>query len=471
MFKKAVPLLTLTYLLLSAGGAASTRQLFNEQPVSPQHTDSVELPDLGMAPETDAAAKRFAEVAKKFGEASMNDNGLDAGDQARLMAFTTLRDALTEKVTSEAKSLLSPWGKASFNLTVDRHGSWNGSSGSMFSPWVDNDRYLTWSQLGFTQQEDGAVGNFGVGQRWAAGSWLLGYNTFYDNQLASNLQRAGFGAEAWGEYLRLSANYYQPLNGWQGETVNPEQRLARGYDITARGWLPFYRHINTSLSLEQYFGDRVDLFDSGTGYHNPVAVTMGLSYTPVPLVTITAQHKQGESGEGQDNLGLKLNYRFGVPLAKQLSAAEVAAASSLRGSRYDSVERSSLPVVEYRQRKTLSVFLATPPWELQPGETVELKLQIRASHGIRSLSWQGDTQVLSLTPPANNRSVNGWSVIMPVGESGGGEYHLSVTIEDDRGQKATSNWITLKRAEPLLARPTEDPRYNLLPENVSDTGA
>lgn len=90
--------------------------------------------------------------------------------------------------------------------------------------------------------------------------------------------------------------------------------MARGYDLTAQMRMPFYQHLNTSVSVEQYFGDRVDLFHSGTGYHNPVAVNLGLSYTPVPLITVTAQHKQGESGISQNNLGLTLSYRFGVPL-------------------------------------------------------------------------------------------------------------------------------------------------------------
>ncbi len=70
--------------------------------------------------------------------------------------------------------------------------------------------------------------------------------------------------------------------------------MAAGYDVTAQARLPFYQHINTSVSVEQYFGDSVDLFHSGTGYHNPVAVSVGLNYTPVPLVTVTAKHKQGK---------------------------------------------------------------------------------------------------------------------------------------------------------------------------------
>ncbi|KAE9786191.1 inverse autotransporter invasin YchO, partial [Escherichia coli] len=157
---------------------------------------------------------------------------------------------------------------------------------------------------------------------------------------------------------------------------------------------------------------RVDLFDNGTGTHDPLAVNVGVSYTPVPLVTIDAQHKQGESGVSQNNLGLKVNYRFGVPLSKQLSASEVANATSLRGSRYDGVVRNNLPVVEHRQRKTLSVFLATPPWTVSPGETVELKLQVHSVHGIRQLTWQGDNQALSLTSPPNPDSVEGWTIII-----------------------------------------------------------
>ncbi|MFB0711396.1 YchO/YchP family invasin [Buttiauxella noackiae] len=466
MFRKAVPFVTLPLALLSMGGVASTPQTFIEKAENPFAPSTEQLPDMGIAPETDAAARKIAAMAKKFGEDSMVDNGLDTGEQARLFAFARLRDVLADKVTSEAESLLSPWGKASINLLVDEHGNWNGSNASLFTPWEDNNRYLTWSQVGFTRHDEDTVGNIGAGQRWVAGDWLLGYNAFYDQQLANNLQRAGFGAEAWGEYLRLSANYYQPLSGWQsGNSETLEQRLARGYDVTAQAWLPFYRHINTSVSLEQYFGQSVDLFDSGTGYRNPVAVTMGLNYTPIPLLTLTAQHKQGESGVSQDNLGFKVNYRFGVPVEKQLSAAEVATTSSLRGSRYDNVERDSLPVVEYRQKKTLSAFLATPPWELHSGETVELKLQIRASHNIRSVTWQGDTHALSLTPPADIRDTRGWSMIMPAwNNEGPNEYRLSAVIEDDKGQKVTSNWITLKLAEPLVISPAEDPRYELIGE-------
>ena len=272
--------------------------------------------------------------------------------------------------------------------------------------------------------------------------------------LSESLARGSVGAEAWGEYLRLSANYYHPLGDWQlRDNQTQEQRMAAGYDVTAQARLPFYQHINTSVSVEQYFGDSVDLFHTGTGYHNPVAVSVGLNYTPVPLVTVTAKHKQGENGVSQNNVGLKLNYRFGVPLKQQLAADEVAISNSLRGSRFDSPERDNLPVVEYRQRKNLTVYLATPPWDLQSGETVQLKLQIHSLHGIKALHWQGDTQALSLTPPVDASSPDGWSIIMPVWNSEPGaanRWRLSVVVEDKQGQRVSSNEIALALTEPLV---------------------
>jgi hypothetical protein len=365
------------------------------------------------------------------------------------------------------ESWLSPWGNANVDLLVDKEGNFTGSKGSWFVPLQDNGDYLTWNQYSVTQRDNGLVGNVGLGQRWRMGSWLLGYNSFYDKVLDERMARGSVGAEAWGESLRLSANYYQPLGGWQqGSSLTQQQRMASGYDVTAQARLPFYQHINTSVSVEQYFGDSVDLFHSGTGYHNPVAVSVGLNYTPVPLVTVTAKHKQGESGVSQNDIGLKLNYRFGVPLKQQLAADEVAVSRSLRGSRYDSPERDNLPVVEYRQRKTLSVYLATPPWDLQPGETVQLKLQIRSLHGIKSLSWQGDTQALSLTSPIEANSTDGWTVIMPRWNSEAGasnRWHLSLVVEDKTGQRVSSNEIALALTEPLVRVPADGVSWQHLP--------
>lgn len=451
--------------LLFTAGAQAVQSRFTQQAENPFDNDQDNLPDLGMAPASGSGEKHLAEVAKSFGEASQTDNGLGISEQARVYAFDQFREAISSRVSREAQSLLSPWGQAEVDVQVDNDGQFTGTRGSLFTPLIDRDAGLTWSQLGLSQQSEGLTGNVGIGQRWLTGDWLLGYNTFYDSRLEDRLQRAGLGAEAWGENLRFSANYYQPLGSWHDSSAVQAQRFAQGYDLTAQARLPFYRHINTRVSFERYFGERVSLFDNGTGYHDPLAVNVGVSYTPVPLVTIDARHKQGESGVSQNNFGLKVNYRFGVPLSKQLSASEVANATSLRGSRYDGVVRNNLPVVEYRQRKTLSVFLATPPWTVTPGETVELKLQVRSTHGIKRLSWQGDIQALSLTSPPDDRRIEGWTIIMPNLNSQPDATHrwqLAVIVEDNKGQRVTSNLITLQLSPPVQLN--DDSRtYPLLP--------
>lgn len=424
------------------------------------------LPSLGNYDDSEDWNTRLATIAKSIGEASQNsDNDTSFGQQASEWAFNHFRDELAERVESEGQSLLSPYGNAQLDLLVDSHGNFSGTGGDLFSALADRDSHLTFSQLGLHDTGEGLVGNAGLGQRWVTSDWLLGYNAFLDHSIDSGQQRASLGAEAWNENLRFSANYYHPLGGWKNIGDNEQQRMARGYDITSQSYLPFYRQLGVSVSWEQYLGDNVDLFHSGNRYHNPSALGLGVSYTPVPLLTFSATHKTSSEGESQEQLGVKLNYRFGVALSKQLQASNVAEARSLRGSRYDLVTRNDTPVLAFRQRKTLSVFLATPPWQLDSGESLPLRLQIRNSNPIKAVSWQGDTQALSLTPPSNNTHPQGWSVIIPAWDNSpdaSNEYRLSVTLEDSKQQRVTSNWIILKVQMPVtMSAPGKD-RFNIM---------
>ncbi|WP_261640703.1 YchO/YchP family invasin [Erwinia mallotivora] len=428
---------------------------------------SQQLPDLGSQSSSDAALeKRLAQAMKSIGEASMNsDDDQSLGSSAGQWAFDHFRDEAARRAENEGKALLSPYGRATLSLEVDSHGNFDGTSAQLVTPWQDNYQYLTFSQIGVQQTRYGLVGNAGLGQRWLAGSWRLGYNAFVDSLLESDQQRGSLGAEAWSHFLRFSANYYQPLSGWRDSTDTSAMRMARGYDISTQGYLPFYQQLGVSLSYEQYLGDKVDLFNSGTSGSNPAAIELGVSYTPVPLFTLTASRKTADTGETQDQFGLKMNYQIGVALSKQLSADNVAASRSLSGSRYDAVSRNNTPVMAFRQRKTLSVFLATPPWQVQPGEVLPLKLQIRHTAAIKAISWQGDTQALSLTSPADSTSPQGWSIIIPQWDNSAdatNEYHLSVTLEDSRQQRVTSNWITLKLAQPVTLQNSNDNAFDLM---------
>ena len=131
---RVTPLLSI--LLLLAGVPARALQgntAFSEKQAA--------LPDLGIAPQVDDDARHFAEVAKKFGEASMSDNGLTTGEQARMMAIGKLGNELSHQL----ENWLSPWGNANVDLRVDKEGNFTGSQGSWFIPLLDNGDYLTWT--------------------------------------------------------------------------------------------------------------------------------------------------------------------------------------------------------------------------------------------------------------------------------------------------------------------------------------
>ncbi|WP_294907298.1 YchO/YchP family invasin [Tatumella sp. UBA2305] len=424
-----------------------------------------DLPDLGSAASQSNFSQQLAEMAKSIAEQNDTDTDTSLGHSAGLWAFNHFRDRLSDKLNQESQSLLSPYGRANVNLDVDVDGNFDGSSARLLSPLEDNKRYLLFSQVGLSRSAPGTTGSFGLGQRWNAGDWMFGYNSFLDHLFEQHLDRASFGTEAWGDYLRFSANYYLPVSGWRNSNSTTMTRMARGYDITSQGYLPFYRQLGVTVSWEQYLGDNIDAFNSGNYYHNPSALSLGVSYTPIPLVTFSASHKTGTGGESQDLFGLNVNYHFGESLAKQLSPDEVASAHSLRGSRYDAVTRSSTPVLAKRTKTQLSVFLATPPWQLTGGETLMLKLQVSPSKDIRSVHWQGDTRELSLTSPADPTDLQGWSIILPQWNNdpqASNEYHLAVTIENSQHQ-ATSNWITLKIDQPfILPEVSDTPQFNLM---------
>lgn len=439
--------------------ASASTSLFNTPPAT---ANPNALPDLGSSlasgqnAQAQALETKVATTLKQFGESSIASGSDDPlREQAEELALKQAAGLVKQKTST----LLSPLGTTTMNFDVTGR-NLDGSSAALLSPLYTTPSWLTYTQIGIQHLSNADVGNFGLGQRWSRGAWMLGYNAFLDDDFVSELKRGSVGAEAWTDYMHFSANYYQPISGFhpQSEGSATLHRMAAGYDIRTRAYLPFYRQIGATLSYEQYRGDRVDLFGDGNYQSNPSALSLGVNYTPVPLFTVSAERQQGQSGDNQDVVQLSLTYKLGVPLSQQLSPDYVADSHSLRGSRMDAVDRNNIPVLEFRQRKTLSVFLATPPWTLQPGESLPLKIDVRAVNKLQALSWQGDTQALSLTSAKTNSDPDGWTVIVPKWDDSPGatnSYRLSVTAVDSKQQRVTSNWITLTVAAPLDAEPRQ----------------
>nr|WP_249439590.1 Ig-like domain-containing protein [Escherichia coli] len=139
-----------------------------------------------------------------------------------------------------------------------------------------------------------------------------------------------------------------------------EARPANGWDLRAEGWLPAWPQLGGKLVYEQYYGDEVALFDKNDRQSNPHAITAGLNYTPFPLLTLSAEQRQGKQGENDTRFAVDLTWQPSSSMQKQLNPDEVAGRRSLAGSRYDLIDRNNNIVLEYRKKELIRLSLLDP---------------------------------------------------------------------------------------------------------------
>ncbi|HGU3935116.1 TPA: inverse autotransporter IatD, partial [Escherichia coli] len=227
----------------------------------------------------------------------------------------------------------------------------------------DTPDYLLFSQHTLHRTDDRTQINTGLGWRHFTSSWMSGINLFFDHDLSRYHSRAGLGAEYWRDYLKLSSNAYIGLTGWRSapELDNDfEARPANGWDLRAEGWLPAWPQLGGKLVYEQYYGDEVALFDKNDRQSNPHAITAGLNYTPFPLLTLSAEQRQGKQGENDTRFAVDLTWQPSSSMQKQLNPDEVAGRRSLAGSRYDLIDRNNNIVLEYRKKELIRLSLLDP---------------------------------------------------------------------------------------------------------------
>lgn len=161
----------------------------------------------------------------------------------------------------------------------------------------------------------------------------------------------------------MSSNAYIGLTGWRSapELDNDfEARPANGWDLRAEGWLPAWPQLGGKLVYEQYYGNEVALFDKNDRQSNPHAITAGLNYTPFPLLTLSAEQRQGKQGENDTRFAVDLTWQPSSSMQKQLNPDEVAGRRSLAGSRYDLIDRNNNIVLEYRKKELIRLSLLDP---------------------------------------------------------------------------------------------------------------
>ncbi|EHP1139257.1 inverse autotransporter beta domain-containing protein [Escherichia coli] len=269
--------------------------------------------------------------------------------------------------SSEASGAMTDWlnnfGTARISLGVDEDFSLKNSQFDFLHPWYDTPDYMLFSQHTLHRTDDRTQINTGLGWRHFTSSWMSGINLFFDHDLSRYHSRAGLGAEYWRDYLKLSSNAYIGLTGWRSAPeldYDYEARPANGWDLRAEGWLPAWPQLGGKLVYEQYYGDEVALFDKNDRQSNPHAITAGLNYTPFPLLTLSAEQRQGKQGENDTRFAVDLTWQPSSSMQKQLNPDEVAGRRSLAGSRYDLIDRNNNIVLEYRKKELIRLSLLDP---------------------------------------------------------------------------------------------------------------
>lgn len=391
--------------------------------------------------------------------------------------INSLVNSSSGKATSEIQQWLQQYGTARVNVGVDRQFSLASADFDLLLPLYDNDQHLIFSQSGVRRADDRNVINLGVGYRHFSDSWMWGVNTFYDQQISDNThQRLGVGGELGWDYLKLSANGYARLSGWKDSTAHEdyEERVANGYDLRAEGYLPAYPQLGMQLMWEQYYGKDVALMgsDKDQRQRNPYAVTAGLNYTPVPLVTLGVNHKAGKGDQHESQVEMNVNWMAGVPFADQLDADNVQARRTLRGSRLDLVSRNNNIMLEYRKKELISLSL---PQHIEGVElqTLPVAVKISTKYPLSHIVWQ-DSELMSRGGKINE--ANGvWSIILPEYQPNGGEkniYVMSATAYDTKGNASDKAWVSVevKGYNPVTATTqTTVSSDNLIAEGVSST--
>ncbi len=327
---------------------------------------------------SDNLEQQIASTSQQIGSLLAEDmNSEQAANMARGWASSQASGAMTD--------WLSRFGTARITLGVDEDFSLKNSQFDFLHPWYETPDNLFFSQHTLHRTDERTQINNGLGWRHFTPTWMSGINFFFDHDLSRYHSRAGIGAEYWRDYLKLSSNGYLRLTNWRSapELDNDyEARPANGWDVRAEGWLPAWPHLGGKLVYEQYYGDEVALFDKDDRQSNPHAITAGLNYTPFPLMTFSAEQRQGKQGENDTRFAVDFTWRPGSAMQKQLDPNEVAARRSLAGSRFDLVDRNNNIVLEYRKKELVRLTL-TDPVTGKSGEVKSLVSSLQTKYALK----------------------------------------------------------------------------------------
>ncbi|MGL5757773.1 inverse autotransporter beta domain-containing protein, partial [Plesiomonas sp.] len=376
---------------------------------------------------------------------------------------SSLRSAALSKTNQSVEEWLKQYGTAKVSVNVDSDFNLTDSEADLLIGLKDTPETFSFTQLGLRHKDDRTTVNAGVGQRHfdTKDVEMLGYNLFFDHEIEAGHTRMGVGLEYWRDFLKLSANGYIGLTGWKAsETlIDYDERAADGLDLRAEAYLPSHPQLGGKLKYEQYFGNEVALSDYNNLQKDPYAMTVGVNYTPIPLITagIDYTKEKGKSGDAQ--LNLTFNYRLGESWDKQLDGASMAEYRSLAGSRYDLVERNNNIVLEYRKQELLKLNVVDEFNSWPEITEQQLVVNVASKYPLDRIEWEGPDFFAAggQIAPLSSRTMQGdsqFKVTLPAYQSESlNLYTLVAKAVDNKGNESNTDSTNIEITVNNTAKP------------------
>lgn len=381
---------------------------------------------------------------------------------------------ISSKANQQIEQWLNQFGHARVSLSTDKKFTLEESSADLLIPLYDNKKNLVFSQISYHRKDSRSQLNQGIGYRHFTDKFMVGLNAFYDYDLSRYHSRLGVGAEVWRDYFKLSANHYHRLSNWRtsDDVMDYNERPANGWDIRTEGYLPAYPQLGAKLIFEQYYGKEVGLFGKDNRQENPHAYTAGLTYTPVPLVTLSAERRFGLNDNSDNKFDVNIQYRLGESLSSQLNPDNIRAMRLMSGSRYDFVNRNNDIVLEYK-KKTLVFLSITPTINGYAKEEKDLGLQVRSKYPVKQIEWSASRLIANGGKIQHNNNLS-YSIILPRHTSGSSEknsYTVSAVAIDEQGNRSdpVQSKITVDQSAINIQNSQFTPKATQLPADNHST--
>ncbi len=424
----ALPVLGSAPVVAAGGVAGHTNKMTK---MSPDATKSNTTDDKAL----NYAAQQAASLGSQLQSRSLN------GDYAK----DTALGMASSQASSQLQAWLQHYGTAEVNLQSGNN--FDGSSLDFLLPFYDSENMLAFGQVGARYIDSRFTANLGAGQRFFLPENMLGYNVFIDQDFSGDNTRLGIGGEFWRDYFKSSVNGYFRMSGWH-ESYNKkdyDERPANGFDIRFNGYLPSYPALGAKLMYEQYYGDNVALFNSDKLQSNPGAATVGVNYTPIPLVTMGIDYRHGTGNENDLLYSMQFRYQFDKPWSQQIEPQYVNELRTLSGSRYDLVQRNNNIILEYKKQDILSLNI---PHDINGTEhsTQKIQLIVKSKYGLDRIVWD-DSALRSQggqIQHGGSQSAQDYQAILPAYVQGGSNiYKVTARAYDRNGNSSNNVQLTI----------------------------